>query len=149
MHRVVWSLENVSIFLCAWHALKAWRLWSMEKIKDKEWFGINNIHGFTNFKELGIIDIGGLMTMNVNIFNTNDTSYIINELESSSAPMEKTLFQLQDEIQEITNECKGGGGQLCHHATSLLKIVALYIRNIRLTQTNESLHPCHCLSLCG
>jgi hypothetical protein len=71
-----------------------------------------------------IIDIGGLMTMNVNVPNTNDTSNII-ILERSLAPVEKTLFQLQDAMQEITNECIVGGIQLRDlHATTLLKIVA-------------------------
>jgi hypothetical protein len=92
-------------------------------------------------KEVGIIDIDGFMTMNVNVLDTNDTLYIINEFENSLAPMEKSLFQLQDVMQEITNECEGGGIQLCDHATSLLKVVALDIQNIRLTQANESLHP--------
>jgi hypothetical protein len=42
--------------------------------------------------------------------------------------MEKILFQLRDAMQEITNECKIGGIQLCGlHATTLLKIVALDI----------------------
>jgi hypothetical protein len=39
------------------------------------------------------------------------------------------LFQLQDAMQEITNDCKGGEVQLCDHAASLLKIVALNIQN--------------------
>jgi len=55
--------------------------------------------------------------------------------------MEKTLFQLQDAMQEITNECNIGGIQLCDlHATTLLRIVASNIQNIRLTWTYESLH---------
>jgi hypothetical protein len=33
-------------------------------------------------------------------------------------------------MEEITNECDGGGIQLCDHATSLLKVVALDIQNI-------------------
>jgi hypothetical protein len=60
-------------------------------------------------EEVGIIDMDGFMTMNVNVLDTNDTSYIINELENSLVAMEKSLFQLQDVMQEITNECKGGG----------------------------------------
>ncbi len=56
--------------------------------------------------------------------------------------MEKTLFQLQDAMQENTNECKVGGIQLCDlHATTLLRIVASNIQNIQLTWTYESLHP--------
>jgi hypothetical protein len=30
----VWGEDQVPIYLCAWHILKAWRLCSMEKIKD-------------------------------------------------------------------------------------------------------------------
>ncbi len=59
----------------------------------------------------------------INIPNTNDTSDIIIQLERSFAPMEKTLFQLQDAMQEITNECTVGGIPLYDlHATTLLKI---------------------------
>jgi len=32
----VWGDDQVPIYLCAWHVLKAWRLHSMEKIKDNE-----------------------------------------------------------------------------------------------------------------
>jgi hypothetical protein len=32
--KIVWSLDHVPNFLCAWHVLKAWCLHSMEKIKD-------------------------------------------------------------------------------------------------------------------
>jgi hypothetical protein len=45
-------------------------------------------------EEVGIIHIDGFMTMNVNVFDTNDTSDIIIELENSLSPMEKSLFQL-------------------------------------------------------
>ncbi len=34
MVRIVWGEDQVPIYLCAWHILKAWRLCSMEKIKD-------------------------------------------------------------------------------------------------------------------
>jgi hypothetical protein len=74
-------------------------------------------------EEAGIIDMDGFVTMNVNVLDIDDISYIINELENSLAPMEESLFHLQDVMQEITNECKGGGIQLCDHATSLLKVV--------------------------
>ncbi len=63
------------------------------------------------------------MTTNVNILDTNDTLNIISELENSLAPMEKTLFQLQNTMQEIINECKGSGIQLCDHTTPSLKVV--------------------------
>jgi hypothetical protein len=81
----------------------------------------------TQVEELRIIDISGFMTMNVNVLDTNDTLNIINELENSFALMEKSLFQLQDKMQKIINECKGGGIQLCEHAKSSLKVVALNI----------------------
>ncbi len=82
-------------------------------------------------EKLKIIDIGGLMTMNVNVPDTLDK---IIQFERSFAPMEKILFRLQDAMQEITNECKVGGIQLCDlHATTLLGIVASNIQNIRLT----------------
>jgi len=42
-------------------------------------------------KKLGIINIGGFMTMNVDIHNTNEDSNIVNKLEISLAPMERTL----------------------------------------------------------
>jgi hypothetical protein len=31
---IVWAVENILIFLCAWHVLKAWCLCAMENIKD-------------------------------------------------------------------------------------------------------------------
>ncbi len=34
MIRMVWGKDQVPIYFCAWHILKAWRLCSMEKIKD-------------------------------------------------------------------------------------------------------------------
>ncbi len=34
--RIVWGQDLVSIFLYAWHVLKAWCLRSMEKIKDSK-----------------------------------------------------------------------------------------------------------------
>jgi hypothetical protein len=36
MVRIVWGDDQMSIYLCAWHVLKAWHLHSMEKIKDNE-----------------------------------------------------------------------------------------------------------------
>jgi hypothetical protein len=33
---VVWAIENIPIFLYAWHVLKAWHLHAMEKIKYVE-----------------------------------------------------------------------------------------------------------------
>jgi len=42
-------------------------------------------------------------------------------------------------MKEITEECTQGVA-LCDHATSIMKVVASEIQNIRLTKTNESLH---------
>jgi hypothetical protein len=36
MVKIVWGNNQVPIYLCMWHVLKAWRLRSMEKIKDNE-----------------------------------------------------------------------------------------------------------------
>jgi hypothetical protein len=36
MVRIVWGDDQVPIYLCVWHVLKAWYLRSMEKIKDNE-----------------------------------------------------------------------------------------------------------------
>ncbi len=36
MVRIVWGNDQVPIYLCAWHVLKAWHLRSMEKITDNE-----------------------------------------------------------------------------------------------------------------
>jgi len=36
MVRIVWGDDQMPIYLCTWHVLKAWRLRSMEKIKDNE-----------------------------------------------------------------------------------------------------------------
>jgi len=36
MVRIVWGNDQVPIYLCLWHVLKAWCLRSMEKIKDNE-----------------------------------------------------------------------------------------------------------------
>jgi hypothetical protein len=32
----VWGENEVPIYLCTWHVLEVWRLWSREKIKDSE-----------------------------------------------------------------------------------------------------------------
>jgi hypothetical protein len=34
MVKIVWGEDQMPIYLCAWHVLKAWCLHSMEKIKD-------------------------------------------------------------------------------------------------------------------
>jgi hypothetical protein len=36
MVRIVWGDDQMPIYLCAWHVLKAWCLRLMEKIKDNE-----------------------------------------------------------------------------------------------------------------
>jgi hypothetical protein len=46
MVKIVWGEDHVFIYLYAWHVLKAWHLYSMEKIKDNGvWCVIlNNLH---------------------------------------------------------------------------------------------------------
>ncbi len=34
--RIVWGQKPIPNFFCTWHVLKAWRLRSMEKIKDSK-----------------------------------------------------------------------------------------------------------------
>jgi hypothetical protein len=36
MVKIVWGEDEMLIYLCAWHVLKVWGLWSMKKIKDNE-----------------------------------------------------------------------------------------------------------------
>ncbi len=36
MVRILWGNDQVPIYLCAWHILRAWCLHSMEKIKNNE-----------------------------------------------------------------------------------------------------------------
>ncbi len=36
MVKIVWADNQVPIYLCTWHVLKAWHLRLMEKIKDNE-----------------------------------------------------------------------------------------------------------------
>lgn len=36
MVKIVWGEDEMPIYLCAWHVLKVWCLWSMKKIKDNE-----------------------------------------------------------------------------------------------------------------
>ncbi len=36
MVKIVWGDDQVPIYLCAWHVLKAWCLRLMEKIKDND-----------------------------------------------------------------------------------------------------------------
>ncbi len=63
---IVWSQDNVPIFLYAWHVLKAWCLWPMEEIKDKEmrlaildglhkvmYMSINPYENIESFKDSG------------------------------------------------------------------------------------------------
>jgi hypothetical protein len=55
--------------------------------------------------------------------------------------MEETLSWLQDIMAEITSQCKESiSVQLCDHATSCLRIVALEIQALHVTQANESMH---------
>jgi hypothetical protein len=57
-------------------------------------------------KEPGIINIGGFMTMNVDILDTNEDLYIISELEIS---LGDNIVLITNEMYKITNGCKEGG----------------------------------------
>jgi hypothetical protein len=46
MVKIVWGEDQVAIYLCSWHVLKAWHLCLMEKIKDNgvQHAILNNLH---------------------------------------------------------------------------------------------------------
>jgi hypothetical protein len=75
-----------------------------------------------HFEEPWVVDMCELMT-------SDDTSPNVekekdhNQLSNSSTPMEKTLVQMGDIMQEIINEAKKGGLQLIDHTTSLLRVI--------------------------
>jgi hypothetical protein len=77
----------------------------------------------------------------------NDTSPSVekkkdhNQPSSSSTSTEKTLAPMGDIMQEIINEVKEGGVQLINHTTSLLHVIAIDVRGIRLSKVNEVMHP--------
>jgi hypothetical protein len=50
-----------------------------------------------------------------------------NQPSSSSTPMEKSLAQMGDIMQEIINEVKEGGVEFIDHTTSLLCVIATYV----------------------
>lgn len=56
-------------------------------------------------KELGIINSGGFMTMNVDILDTNEDSDIISKLEIS---LGDNIVLITNEMHKITNGCKEG-----------------------------------------
>jgi hypothetical protein len=77
--------------------------------------------------------------MIVVFFSYNDVN--IDEVEGPSAPMERTLFWLQDPMAKITSQCKELiNVQLCDHATSCLQIVASKIQALHVNHANESMH---------
>jgi hypothetical protein len=45
-----------------------------------------------------------------------------------------------DIMQEIINEVKEGGVQLIDHTTSLLLVITIDVRGIRLSKVNEIMH---------
>jgi hypothetical protein len=46
--------------------------------------------------------------------------------------MKKTFVRMGDTMQKIINEVKEGGVQLIEHTTSLLHVIATYVRGICL-----------------
>jgi len=72
-----------------------------------------------------------------------------NQPSSSSASMEKMFARMGDIMQEIINEIKKGGVQFIDHTTSLLRVIAIDVRNICLSKVNEVMHPnmvFHCVN---
>ncbi len=66
--------------------------------------------------EVGIVDIGGLMTMDEDSCFAN-----VDVFESSSTPMDRTLAHLHGTMAKIITKCTVGANiKLCDHATSLL-----------------------------
>jgi len=63
-----------------------------------------------------------------------------NQPSSSSTSTKKMLARMGDIIQEIINEMKEGGIQLIDHTTSLLCVIAIDVRGIRLSKVNEVMH---------
>jgi len=63
-----------------------------------------------------------------------------NQPSSSSTSTEKSLARMGDIMQEIINEVKKGGVQLIDHTTSLLPVIAIDVRGIRLSKVNEDMH---------
>jgi len=52
-------------------------------------------------------------------------------------------------MQEIINEVKESGVQLIDHTTSLLRVIAIDVRSIRLSKVNEVMCPdmvFHCVN---
>jgi uncharacterized coiled-coil protein SlyX len=99
-------------------------------------------------KEPWIVNMCGLMTL-------DDTSPNVekekdhNQPSSSSTPTEKMLARMGDKMQEIINEVKESGVQFIDHTTSLLRVIAINIRSIHLSKSNEVMHPnmvFHCIN---
>jgi hypothetical protein len=63
-----------------------------------------------------------------------------NQPSSSFTPIEKTLSEMGDIMQEIINEIKCGV-QLIDHTTSLLCVIAIDVRDIHISKANEVMHP--------
>ncbi len=70
LFKVLWGMDEVLIYLCCWHLLKAWHLRGTEKIKDVEvrggilqdlhdvmYMSINHGKTFDDFKERGRVAI--------------------------------------------------------------------------------------------
>jgi hypothetical protein len=94
-----------------------------------------------------VIDIGLIGTMEEVVLPMDEVK-AFDELESSSVPFKVTLVHLHHTMKEVAEGCTQGAVALCDHAISIMKVVALEIKNIHLTKANESLHPrmlLHCV----
>jgi len=93
-----------------------------------------------HFEKPWVVDMHELM-------KPNDTSPNVekekdhNQPSSSSTSTEKMFARMGDIMQKIINEVKEGGVQLIDHTTSLLHVIAIDVRGIRLSKMNEIMHP--------
>jgi len=90
-------------------------------------------------KKPWVVDMCGFMTSNYTSPNV-EKEKDHNQPSNSSTPMEKTLVQMGDIMQEFINEVKEDEVQFIDHATSLLRVIAKYIQGIHLSKVNEVVH---------
>jgi hypothetical protein len=84
-------------------------------------------------KEPWVVDMCKLMTPNhtsPNVEKKKDH----NQPSNSSTPIEKIFSRMGDIMQEIINEIKKGGVQLINHTISLLHVITIDVRGIRLSK---------------
>jgi hypothetical protein len=92
-----------------------------------------------HYEEHEVVDMCRLMTL-------DDTSPNVGKKKRSQPtfefiyPTKKMFVRMGDIMQEIINEVKKGGVQFINHTTSLLRVIAIDVRNICLSKVNELMH---------